>query len=344
MLFTATLPDFQTRFAEGLQAMLTPDGLGAFILVLANSMQDATLRQQLTPALQQTFAQLQQNQPSAPPDDLATFQALLASGIDSLTCWEYVQRAPWEVVINPLRALRPARVSAETFKELYQPFSADKFHFNKPFLRPEILWEGAWEGLPLRVLYNKFAFVPWHTLIVPEPAANLPQFLTAPYHERMMTLAAASAEYLRGFGIAFNSVGAYASVNHLHLQGFIRNSLLPIEAAHWQHNGGTQPYPLPVCRTDTAIGAWEIIQGLQQANQPYNLLYRGNTCYIMPRQGQGTVAVPEWSQGFGWVELCGIFNVTSAAAAQTLPTETLSAQLAALKTKNPLQIVACKGS
>ncbi|MFN3786434.1 MAG: hypothetical protein ACK4RS_06295, partial [Thiothrix sp.] len=216
MLFTSTLPVFQTRFAEGLQAMLTPDGLGAFILVLANSMQDTALRQQLAPALQRTFAQLQQSQPSAPPDDLVTFQALLASGIDCLTHWEYVQRAPWEAVINPLRALRPARGSSDIFMQLHQPFTSNKFHFNKPFLRPEILWEGVWEGLSLRVLYNKFTFAPWHTLIVPDPVAHWPQFLTAHYHERIQALAAASMEHLPGFGIAFNSVGAYASVNHLH--------------------------------------------------------------------------------------------------------------------------------
>ena len=328
-LFTTSPDAFKARFTDGLQNMLTPDGLGAFILVLANSMQDAQLRQQLATPLRETFAQLQQRQPDGPVDDVATFTALLKTGIEIFSGWEYARAEPWELVINPLRGLRPMRVSGEVFHELYQAFAADKFHFNKPFLRPEILWEGTAEGMNLRVLYNKFPFVPWHTLIVPEPQATLPQFLTQSYHERMMALATNTATYLPGFGIAFNSVGAYASVNHLHFQGFIRPSAFPVEAAQWQHNGGTQAYPLHCWRADSAQAAWEIIEGLHRENRPYNLLYRPQGCYIMPRKGQGTVSVPEWTQGIGWHELCGVFTLVEKSAA-TMSSTVFSHELSRL--------------
>ncbi|MDQ5769487.1 hypothetical protein [Thiothrix subterranea] len=329
MLFTTSPDAFKTRFADGLQNMLTPDGLGAFILVLANSMQDAQLRQQLAKPLRETFAQLQQRQPDGPVDDVATFAALLKTGIEIFSGWEHARAEPWELVINPLRSLRPARVSSEVFSELFQPFAADKFHFNKPFLRPEILWEGKAEGMNLRVFYNKFPFAPWHTLIVPEPQATLPQFLTQPYHKRIMALAASTATYLPGFGIAFNSVGAYASVNQLHFQGFIRPSRFPVEAAQWQHNGGTQAYPLHCWRADSAQAAWEIIAALHQANQPYNLLYRAESCYILPRKGQGTVKLADWLQGIGWHELCGVFNLVDRSAA-TMHSTVFSDQLSLL--------------
>ena len=329
MLFTTSPDAFKASFTDGLQNMLTPDGLGAFILVLANSMQDAQLRQQLATPLRETFAQLQQRQPDGPVDDVATFTALLKTGIEIFSGWEHARAEPWELVINPLRGLRPARVSGEVFSELFQPFAADKFHFNKPFLRPEILWEGSAEGMNLRVFYNKFSFAPWHTLIVPEPQATLPQFLTQPYHERIMALAASTATYLPGFGIAFNSVGAYASVNQLHFQGFIRPSPFPVEAAQWQHNGGTQAYPLHCWRADSAQAAWEIIAALHQANQPYNLLYRAESCYILPRKGQGTVKLADWLQGIGWHELCGVFNLVDRSAA-TMHSTVFSDQLSLL--------------
>ncbi|WGZ95766.1 MAG: hypothetical protein QJT81_07195 [Candidatus Thiothrix putei] len=330
MLFTTSPEAFKTRFADGLQQMLTPDGLGAFILVLANSMQDAELRQRLDKPLHQTFAQLQQCKPDGPVDDVATFAALLETGIEMFSDWEYERVEPWELVINPLRSLRPARVSGEVFSEMYQGFAVDKFHFNKPFLRPEILWEGIAEGMNLRVLYNKFSFVPWHMLIVPEPLATLPQFLTQHYHERMMALTTNTTTYLPGFGIAFNSVGAYASVNHLHFQGFIRPLPFPVEAAQWQHNGGTQTYPLHCWRADSAQAAWEIIEGLHRANQPYNLLYRPGGCYIMPRKGQGTVSLPDWLQGIGWHEVCGVFTLVKKHTALRMEREVFTQALARL--------------
>ena len=317
MLFTTSPDAFKTRFTDGLQQMLAPDGLGAFILVLANSMQDAQLRQQLATPLRETFAQLQQRKADGPVDDVATFAALLKTGIEIFSGWEYARAEPWELVINPLRGLRPARVSSEVFSELYQPFAADKFHFNKPFLRPEILWEGTAECMSLRVFYNKFPFTPWHTLIVPEPQATLPQFLTQTYHERMMALAANTATYLPGFGLAFNSVGAYASVNQLHFQGFMRPTLFPVEATQWQHNGGTQAYPLPCWRADSGQAAWEILAALHQANRPYNLLYRAEHCYILSRRGQGTLRLPDWLQGIGWHEVCGVFNLVEQPSEQS---------------------------
>lgn len=331
MLFSSTLDSFQDRFVTGLQQMLTGDSLGAFILALANSMQDTTLRQRLAPDLQRTFARLsQQAHGDAPPDDQAAFAALLPLGCEALGVWEYLSVGQWEVVLNPLRALRPARASHAAFSTLQQAFAPDKFHFNKPFLRPEILWEGTWDGMALRVLYNKFPFTPWHTLVVPDPAANLPQYLNRTYHMRMMALATLGGENLPGFGIAYNSSGAYASVNHLHFQGFVRPTALPVEAAHWAHNGGTLPYPLACQRYADADIAWDKIASLHQANQPYNLLYRNGYCYVMPRRGQGSLPLPAWAaQGVGWHETCGVFNITDAATVSNLDDTALSDLLAA---------------
>lgn len=245
MFIAPTLPTFKARFTMGLQTMLNADSLGAFILVLANSMQDQALFERLHNDLHQTFNTLQlRQQQTAPDDDRAVFMALAANSIQAFSDWKYHTLEPWELVINPLRSLRPARVSSEIFTNIQQPFDPSRFHFNKPFLRPEILWEGAWQGTPLRVLYNKFPFAPWHLLVVPEPERNLPQFMTAAHHTLMMILVAEQATALPGLGMAFNSLGAYASINQLHFQGFVREQPFPVELPRWQHNDGNEAYPL----------------------------------------------------------------------------------------------------
>lgn len=329
MFIADNLQHFHEKFTQGLKGMLTPDGLGAFILVLANSTQDAELRSLLKADLNATFIELLKNNPDGPVDDRNVFAALAETGIDGLGCWENYWMEPWEVVINPLRSLRPARVSREVFESIQRPFDPCKFHFNKPFLKPEILWEGSWQGGQLRVLYNKFPFAPWHLLVVPEPEQTLPQFLTRYHHQRMAQLVVAQAENLPGLGMAFNSLGAYASINQLHFQGFIREELFPVEAARWQHNGGDEAYPLQCFRAD-AEAAWEIVEQFHRSNQPYNLLYRADVCYVIPRKGQGSIALPAWSEGMAWQEVCGVFTLPSRNVLQTLDAIAISQQLTKL--------------
>lgn len=331
MFITSSPSVFKTCFANGLQQMLTPDGLGAFILVLANSMQDQELFNLLHEDLHSTFAQLQAHEVSGPEDDLAVFSALAGTGIQGLSTWQHHQLYPWELVLNPLRSLRPARVSSEVFREIRLPFDPGKFHFNKPFLRPEILWEGVTQGMNLRVLYNKFPFAPWHLLVVPEPEQTLPQFLTRTHHARMMALVAEEAKNLPGLGMAFNSLGAYASINQLHFQGFVREAIFPVELSRWRHNGGAEDYPLECVRTHSEQVSWQAIAALHQANQPYNLLYRADGCYILPRQGQGMVELPAWAQGIAWHEACGVFTLPDAQTLAQLDATEISQQLRTLR-------------
>lgn len=330
MFIAPDLASFKADFAAALKNMLTPDGLGAFILVLANSMQDEELRSLLKEDLDRTFAQLLEKNPDGPVDDRSVFAALAETGIDGLGCWETCQQGAWELVINPLRTLRPARASGEVFSEIQRPFDPARFHFNKPFLKPEILWDELWQGGQLRVLYNKFPFAPWHLLVVPEPQQTLPQFLTYKHHARIMELVTEQVNALSGLGMAFNSLGAYASINQLHFQGFVRESALPLESFHWLHNGGQTPYPFTCFRTTTAQEAWEIIDDCHVRNQPYNLLYRENVCYVLPRVGQGLVALPEWAQGIGWHETCGIFTIPESAALDFYTVDRIQQTLAKL--------------
>ena len=333
MFIASDIDAFKTDFIQGLQHMLREDaeGLGAFILVLANSMQDEMLYTHLSPALKKKLGQLSSKTLIAPADDKAVFLALKQRGFDQLVPWHTLKKTPWELIYNPLRSLRPARSSQQVIHTIQQAFNPQGFNFNKTFLRPEILWEGVHQQRHLRVLYNKFPFAPWHLLIVPEAEQQHPQFLSQAMHYYMMDLSVEYADIFTGFGIGFNSLGAYASINQLHFQAFIREAALPIESTHWQHNGGDTLYPIHCIASDNAHTTWQIIASYHAENQPYNLVYRANICYIIPRQMQGVIHLPDWAQGLAWLELCGVLTVSNLRACTDLSAAEIEQTLSTLQ-------------
>jgi len=312
---------FQSRealeqaFIAGLERQLEAPALGAYILVLANASFDAGIWPRLAKGLQDRFqahariiaaALRAGRQPEAPDDDLMVFLKLMAMGFDAVSTTEFRRSGPWELQFNPLRALRPARASGLQVGGCLPPaFAPQGFHFNKPFLRPEILWEGRLGSHPVRLLYNKFPFSPLHTLLVPEPERERPQLLGQELHHYAWHLAEALGRGLPGIAIAYNSYGAHASVNHLHFQMVVRTQPLPLQEAGWRHNGGASHYPLD-CRVFTSgLEAWFFIEHLHQRQTPYNLIYLPGRLYCLPRQVQGSVALPPWTAGFAWHELAG---------------------------------------
>ena len=311
--FPDNLSLFKTRFSDVLEGMLDADELGAFILVLANSMQDEALQQRLKLPLEKKFkvlkVQFERGELQAAKDDYDVFAALVSLGLDNLPVWEYRQEEPWVLVYNPMRALRPARSSSEVIDTLERPFNPDAFHFNKPFLEPEIFWQGHFNDVALRVFYNKFPFAPYHLLIVPEYRQCLPQFLTEKYHQLIWGFVEHHVEGLNGLGAAYNSLGAYASINQLHFQGFIREALLPVEDTNWAHNGGSIAYPIECYKSDSMKDSWDKIQSLHQSKQAYNVLYRAGVCFVLERKFQGEEQSPEWIQGTAWCEVCGMQTV-----------------------------------
>ena len=314
MFIADSVEAFQHRFTHSLRGMLSPDQAGAFILVLANSLQDelsrAALRYEIESMYRAIQSSVRDNRIRITDDDQTVIEALELSGIESLTAWQTVRKGAWEVLFNPIRALRPARASNAAFEAIMQPFEPDKFNFNKPFLRPEILWEGRWQKTQLRVLYNKFPFVPYHLIIVPNAEEQLPQYLTLNYHSMIWQLLEQQHTVLTGFGVGYNSLGACASVNQLHFQSFMREAPLPVERPHWQHNGGDEPYPVNCFTFDSKQACWQLIDRYHTNNQPYNLLYRPGRCYVLPRIAQGDEHVLPRVRGAGWIEQCGVFNVT----------------------------------
>lgn len=305
--------------------MLDPQQLGAFILVLANSLQDEKLHKSLAQPVQIIFPQLleryQQQKLDASPDDLAVFAALAKQGLSVYKPWLWRMIDTyygWRCAYNPLRGLRPQRASAELFSSLEHPFDADSFHFAKPFLKPEILSvehiDAAQRTTELRIMYHKFPFTTYHLLIVIEAEQQRPQFLDRDTHQLAWEMTHHANRSIPGFGVAYNSLGAGASVNHLHLHGFVDARPLAIESPNLQQEktaSGTilVNYPLTAKRFDSADNAWQYISQLHTNKQPYNLLYRPGHCYVVPRKPQGSAPLPDWLSSIGWFEACGGYNL-----------------------------------
>jgi hypothetical protein len=118
-------------------------------------------------------------------------------------------------------------------------------------------------------------------------------------------LTQAMAEHLSGVGFAYNSYGAYASVNHLHFQMFVRETPLPLSHAQWRHNGGAEDYPTDCEVYGTAAEAWERLEALHRDEISYNLIYLPGRLYCLPRKTQGSYAHSPWTSGFAWYEAAG---------------------------------------
>jgi len=334
MFISENLIQFKKLFAQQLKNMLSPDELGAFILVLANAQQDESLKAILANALQQNFVELKQKYDAgslqATDDDRLVFQRLLQMDLDALPVWSSRQVAKWQVFYNAIRALRPARVSSERLNRIKSEFDNNKFHFNKAFLKPEILWQGEYEGISLRVLYNKFPFAPYHLIVVASPESAQAQYLTKELHHYIFTLVMNSQHALPGLAMGYNSFGAGASVNHLHFQGFIRDEPLPVESADWSHNGGDKSYPVSCMVFDSAEQSWQWIQDFHEKNQPYNILYRAGRCYLLSRAFQGAVKLPDWLNGCGWLDLAGVMTLSNQHEFETLSSSDIAAGLTLL--------------
>ncbi|OYY92937.1 MAG: hypothetical protein B7Y41_13490 [Hydrogenophilales bacterium 28-61-23] len=340
-----SLDALRQRFVAGLEDMLARhDGLGVYILVLANAAQDPELwrplceklvRRHLGHAAALKTALRNGAKIEAPEDDLMVFLKLLAFGLDADE-FDHLQVSPsreigaWEVQFNPLRALRPARMSEARVEGIMRPFDLNGFHFNKPFLAKEILWQGELAGKSARLLYNKFPFAPLHGLLAPEPELLRPQFLGQELHAWAWQVARRAGAAIPGFGLAYNSYGAYASVNHLHFQTFVRARPLPVQRLEFAHASSSR-YPLPVQRHTDPHSAWLQLDQLHRQDTPYNLIYDAAGVSVIARARQGEAPLQAWSPGFAWSEMAGAFSVSSRADYDDLTETAIERALAALR-------------
>ena len=309
-----TTEGYKASFNKGLLELAQDKSLGTFILAMANATFSNEVFAATKDYLYENFEQLQQKYISdftqgrkvnEVDEDLLVFLKLICVGFDKLKTTMFRQESGWELQFNHLRGFRPNRITQKKIDNLVLPFAPDGFHFNKPFMAKERLWEGEYNNGQLALYYNKYPFAHYHTLLVPEREKELPQFLEFEQHEYMWELITSLGKNIPGAGIGYNSRGAYSSVNHLHFQFFIRDEILPVMHEQWQHNSGTKAYPTR-CEVFTSLQqSKNYIEKLPGSNTAYNLLYTPGRLYCFPRKMQGQYQHAEWTPGFSWYELSG---------------------------------------
>ncbi len=139
--------------------------------------------------------------------------------------------------LNIQRAIE--RRKPQEILSIQQEFNAKQFNFNK--INPEEIicemiedtkGETGEEHLHQRfrmvVLVNVSPLEFGHCLFVPDPSQCFPQVLTKFAIQAGIQSVLLSAD--PGFRVGFNSLGAFASVNHLHLHGYYLNRELKLES------------------------------------------------------------------------------------------------------------------
>ena len=144
-----------------------------------------------------------------------------------------------------------------------------------------------------------------HSLLVPEPEASMNQFLTRPYNEWAWRFTQ-RADNIRGLVLGYNSIGGFASVNHLHFQMGIERDGLPVTLPDWIHNGGARAYPIKCDSFKSAEEAWAWVDEIHQRNKTaYNLLYTRGKAYGFERKPQDSRLPKPWTSGFAFYEMSG---------------------------------------
>lgn len=333
-------------FAAGLDRQLNDGGLGAFILALANASFEHALWVRLRDRIERRFEdlanllrkQLQTGESLAvAQDDQLVFLKLLAIGFDHIDVTELRNPEGWELQYNLVRGLRPARLAEEPARGIRAPIEPHCFNFLRPHLQKEVLWRGTVGRRPVSFFYNKFPFVPHHLLVVPEPDKLQPQFLSRRMLEYGWELLELLESRIPGIGMGYNSFGAFASVNHLHLQAFMREAPLPVEGSEWRHNGGLKDYPASCQVVRSAGEAWRILSQLHDCETPYNLLMRPGAVYVLPRRLQGSYEASSWTAGYAWYEMAGGAVVTRRRDFEMLEGAALVAELAKVGAVRPTE-------
>jgi hypothetical protein len=294
-----------------------PDfGLANFILACANAYFDSEILSALNDDLTATFARLHQRYGSLLAkgclideryaEDLFVFLKIGLVGMENIRVVEHRQVAWWRLQFNHIRSFRPQRSAARRVNSISEPFNENVFFYTPELCQRESFWSGELANKPTYLLYNKYPFARMHSLLIPEPQAHHPQLLTPELHAWAWQATRILAQDLPGFGMGYNAIGTFASVNHLHFQSFIEPQGMPVTWDIWQHNGGSECYPTACAVFDDWEDSWRWIAAIHKRDATsYNILYTPGEIYCFERKRQGSYKHASWTSGFAWFEVCG---------------------------------------
>lgn len=149
---------------------------------------------------------------------------------------------------NFVRGYRPRRGARRADIPLDLPFDPHKFNYAVKECDPEKFASSKYDSnLSVDFLFNRYPFAPYHFLWVPNRKTGQHNQYLSPNEDAAIIEAAWSFVVEEGLGegirLCYNSNGAHASVNHLHLQGFFLTDEWepPIERSIRNHDGSSGP-------------------------------------------------------------------------------------------------------
>lgn len=336
---------YRQAFEEGLTQILQHKTAGTFILACANLFQHPEFLENNKALLHEVYSYIKEyyqackhegRQPDDAIDDITVMNNIIQIGLDNLQAVQYreIKKSERAFLLNynQLRSFKPARMSKAANPRLQTPFNQEGFHFDKHFLEKEIFAEGEIQGKQISLLYNKFPFVHYHALLVVDKAKHNSQFLTEAYLNYIAELQANTQQRCPEFVMAYNSLCAGASVNHLHFHAFLETIPLPLFSKQFVHNGGKQPYPATCLVFDDPENAWQAIQALHQQNTAYNLLFKDKKIYCLPRKSPEKEFEALNVALYGWSNMSGLFDMDDMNVLAKITVEQLTNSLETVST------------
>jgi diadenosine tetraphosphate (Ap4A) HIT family hydrolase len=313
---------FRAIYRDKLAAMLHTNpaardfGLGNFILVCANAYFERDILTELDNDLRRAFINIREKffrlfaegqiVDERQAEDLLVFLKISLVGLEQLRVTEHKTLCDWTMQFNHIRSFRPQRTAARSVGSIDIPFNENAFHYDETLCARESFWAGNLSGRNVSLLYNKYPFARLHALLIPEPEKKQRQYIEQDTHAWAWEITQSLAQGLPGFGMGYNSLGTFASVNHLHFQTFVEPGGMPVTNPIWKHNGGTQEYPLPCQVFHSWQESWRWMERIYRQNTTsFNLLYTPGKIYCFERKRQGTYRHARWTSGFAWYELSG---------------------------------------
>lgn len=211
------------------------------------------------------------------------------------------------VQYNFVRGYRPKRGARKISIALDEPFDAGKFNYAIRECDPEEFASRRYgRNLSVDLLFNRYPFAPYHFLWIPNRKKGRHNQYLRPKEDGAILEAAWSFVAEEGLGegirLCYNSNGAHASVNHLHLQGFFLTDDWepPIEDFIKNHDGtsgGLQCY-FPGTRWISKSGGVEGLKDfIGEMNRRYHKYKEKNIAYHFCITAKGIVCFPRKHQG-----------------------------------------------
>jgi diadenosine tetraphosphate (Ap4A) HIT family hydrolase len=263
------------------------------------------------------------------PDDLIVLGNLwgkVKDGKVQVPSPERKQVGKFVLQYNYLRGFRPKRAAQSKDVPLDMPFNSRSHHFMQPVFMNEEFYSMDMNDNHFDFYFNKYPFAPGQFILVPNKEKCHNQYLDP---DRDIGIISTVSEIMekgvfgRSMRLGYNSLGAHASLNHLHFQGFfidtednwqppLEEELKESASKNKTHCFRNKPYN---------TGIWfpyseqkdfgQFLREIKKEDKRYNLYYTPEGIALFIRRNQGDpryldlLGKSPFTTGYAFFEMMG---------------------------------------